>query len=159
MGILLGILLEVDGCEPVTVVEANAGRRAFAARVTGLHVIGPADLGELSADYVIDATGVPSAIEDAIGRVAPGGTFMVFGVASPEARVSISPFFVYQRELTVVGSMAILHSFQPAVELVAAHASRFEPLLTHAFDLSRFDTAIATLSQGDAVKVTIRPGG
>ena len=59
----------------------------------------------------------------------------------------------------MVGSMAILHSFQPAVELVAAHAARFQPLLTHAFDLSEFDTAIATLSHGDAVKVTIRPGG
>jgi NADPH2:quinone reductase len=159
MGILLGILLELDGCEPVTVVETNDVRRAFAAQATGLHLIGPEDLGELSADYVIDATGVPSAIEDAIGRVAPGGTFMVFGVASPEARVSISPFFVYQREITVVGSMAILHSFQPAVEVVAAHADRFQPLLTHAFDLSSFDAAIATLSQGDAVKVTIQPGG
>jgi 2-desacetyl-2-hydroxyethyl bacteriochlorophyllide A dehydrogenase len=157
MGILLGILLEIEGCEPVTVVEANAARRAFAAQATGLHVIGPGDLGDLTANFVIDATGVPSAIEDAVGRVAPGGTFMVFGVASPEARVSISPFFIYQREITVVGSMAILHSFQPAVELVAAYAGRFEPLLTHAFDLSRFATAIATLSQGDAIKVTIQP--
>ncbi len=158
MGILLGILLEIDGCEPVTVVETNPGRRAFTANATGLHVIAPDDLGDLSADYVIDATGVPAAIERAIERVAPGGTFMVFGVASPDARVSVSPFFVYQREITVVGSMAILHSFQPAVELVGAHAERFEPLLTHAFDLSEFDAAIATLSCGDAVKVTIRPG-
>lgn len=157
MGILLGILLELDGCEPVTVVEASPGRRSFARAATGLNVIAPDELGEQTADYVIDATGVPAAIEDAIGRVAPGGTFMVFGVASPDALVSVSPFAIYQREITVVGSMAILHSFQPAVELVAAHADRFRPLLTHTFELAEFDTAIATLSEGGAVKVTIRP--
>jgi 2-desacetyl-2-hydroxyethyl bacteriochlorophyllide A dehydrogenase len=157
MGILLGILLEINGCEPVTVVEADAGRRAFTARATGLHVIGPDELGDLAADYVIDATGVPAAIEAAFERVAPGGSFMVFGVASPDARVSISPFLIYQREITVVGSMAILHTFQPAVEIVAAHAERFQPLLTHTFELSEFDTALATLSQSNAVKVTIGP--
>ena len=120
-------------------------------------MIAPENLGDLTADYVVDATGVPAAIEGALDRVAKGGTFMVFGVASPEARVAMSPFAIYQREITVVGSMAILHSFQPAVELVAAHAARFEPLLTHAFPLQDFDAAVATLSHGDAVKVTIRP--
>ena len=72
MGILLGILLELDGCEPVTVVEASPGRRSFARAATGLNVIAPDELGEQTADYVIDATGVPAAIEDAIGRVAAG---------------------------------------------------------------------------------------
>jgi NADPH2:quinone reductase len=157
MGLILGTLLELAGCEPVTVVEANPGRRSFGAERTGLNVIGPDELGELEAEFVVDATGAPAAVEDALARVAPGGTFMVFGVSSPEARVAMSPYAIYQREITVVGSMAILHSFQPAVDLVAQRPERFRPLLTHAFGLDEFDRAIAALADGDAIKVTIAP--
>jgi NADPH2:quinone reductase len=157
MGLILGTLLDLAGSGPIRVVEANEQRRAVGARLTGLDVVAPGDLGDDEADVVIDATGVPAAIEAAVERVAPGGTFMVFGVASPEARVAISPFRVYQRELTVLGSMAILHSFQPAVETVERHPDRLRPLLTHAFELAEFDRAVATIAQGDAVKVTIAP--
>jgi 2-desacetyl-2-hydroxyethyl bacteriochlorophyllide A dehydrogenase len=157
MGLILGTLLELAGCEPVTVVEANTGRRGFGAAQTGLTVVAPEALGDAEADYVVDATGVPAAVESALGRVAPGGTFMVFGVSSPDARVAMSPFAVYQREITIVGSMAILHSFQPAVELIARRPERFRPLLTHQFDLTKFHTAVATLGAADAIKVTIAP--
>ena len=77
---------------------------------------GPEEVGGLEADYVIDATGNATAIETALGHVAFGGTFMVFGVASPAARVSYSPFTVYQREITIVGSMAIVHTYGQAVQ-------------------------------------------
>jgi hypothetical protein len=40
---------------------------------------------------------------------------------------------------------------------VRRRADRFRPLLTHSFGLTEFDQAIATLSDGNAVKVTITP--
>jgi NADPH2:quinone reductase len=157
MGLLLGTLLELAGCEPVRIVERDPARRATGAARTGLSVIGPDDLGDEQAELVIDATGVTGAIETALGHIAPGGTMMVFGVSSPEARVSLSPFDIYQRELTIVGSMAILHSYQPAVELVGRHPERFRPLLTHAFDLVDFDRAVSLIPSGDAIKIVIAP--
>jgi NADPH2:quinone reductase len=157
MGLLLGTLLELAGCEPVRIVELDDVRRATGRARTGLDVISPADLGDDQADLLVDATGVPAAVASALDHVAPGGTVMVFGVSSPDARVPISPFDVYQRELTIVGSMAILHSYQPAVELVARHPERFRPLLTHAFDLADFDTAVSLIPAGDAIKITIQP--
>jgi NADPH2:quinone reductase len=159
MGLILATLLELAGCEPVTVVEVNARRRALAAACTGLHLVAPDELGDTEAEFVVDATGVPDAIEDALLRVAPGGTFMIFGVSSREVRVAMSPLAMYQRELTIVSSMAILHTYQPAVELVGRHPERFRPLLTHAFELADFETALATLSDGGAIKVTIAPRG
>jgi NADPH2:quinone reductase len=159
MGLILGTLLELAGAEPVTVVELNDGRRRFAAERTGLNVVAPDALGDLEAEYVVDATGAPGAVSAALERVALGGTFMVFGVSSPEARSEFSPFAVYQRELTIIGSMAILHSFGPAVELVRRHPDRFRPLLTHTYALEEFDTAVATLGEGRAIKVVIAPAG
>jgi 2-desacetyl-2-hydroxyethyl bacteriochlorophyllide A dehydrogenase len=157
MGLILAILLEVNGVGPVTIVETNAERRAFDAGLTAAAVVAPEALGEEEWELVIDATGNPGAIEDALTRVAPGGTFMVFGVASPDASIGISPFQVYQRELTIVGSMAILRTFAPAVDVVMRHADRFRPLLTHTFGLEDFGLAVAALGDGNAVKVTLAP--
>jgi NADPH2:quinone reductase len=157
MGLLIGTLLELAGCEPVRIVELDDARRATGASRTGLTVVSPAELGDDQAEVVVDATGVASAIESAFAHVAAGGTVMIFGVSSPETRVPLSPFDIYQRELTIVGSMAILHSYQPAVELVGRHPERFRPLLTHAFDLADFDRAVSLISAGDAIKIVIAP--
>jgi 2-desacetyl-2-hydroxyethyl bacteriochlorophyllide A dehydrogenase len=157
MGLILALLLEQAGCEPITVAESNGERRTFTTERTRLRIVDPETLGDLEADYVVDATGVPGAVEAALDRVAPGGTFMVFGVSPPDAHVAMSPFRIYQREITVVGSMAILGTFQPAVETVGRHPNLFRPLLTHSFELAEFDSAVAALSDGNAIKVTIAP--
>ena len=157
MGLLLAILLELRGVEPITLVETNAERRGLDRTIVAADVLAPEELGDLEADYVVDATGVPAAIAGGLHRVAPNGTFMVFGVSSPEATVPLSPFEVYRREITVIGSMAILRTFEPAVRTVARHADRFRPLLTHRFGLGSFADAVAAMGEGGAIKVTIDP--
>jgi len=47
---------------------------------------------------------------------------MIFGVASADAAVSLSPFRIYNDEITVLGSMAVLNSFGAAADLMAAGA-------------------------------------
>lgn len=158
MGVILAILLELQGVGPITIVEANARRRSLIAGLTEAATRAPEEIDGLEADYVIDATGNAAAIEAALRHVAFGGTFMVFGVASPGARVSYSPFAVYQREITIVGSMAILHTYGQAVHTVRRHATRFAPLLTHTYGLDAFEQALAILASGEAIKVTIAPG-
>jgi 2-desacetyl-2-hydroxyethyl bacteriochlorophyllide A dehydrogenase len=158
MGLILAVLLDLRGTGPLTVVELDPARRALAPTLVGVEAVGPDQLGDGEWELVVDATGSADAIEAALDRVAPGGTFLVFGVASPEATVSVSPFRVYQRELTIVGSMAILGTFAAAVDVVARHADRFRPLLTHTFGLEQFDLAVDALGTPEAVKVTIAPG-
>jgi NADPH2:quinone reductase len=158
MGLILTTLLELHGAGPITVVETLPERREVGRRLTEARLVDPSELGDgEEMDYVVDATGVPAAIESGLEHVAFGGTFMVFGVASPDVRVSYSPFRVYEREITMVGSMAILRTVSTAVETVQRHPDRFRPFLTHSFGLDEFDRALATLADGNAVKVTIAP--
>jgi NADPH2:quinone reductase len=158
MGLLLAILLELRGVGPITVLEPNDERRALGATLVDARFAAPGELADQEEfEQVVDATGVPAAVEGALARVAPGGTFMVFGVSAPEARVAFSPFEVYRREITIVGSMAILRTYAPAVEVTRRHAERFRPLMTHAFGLGGFGEAIATLPRGSAIKVTLDP--
>jgi 2-desacetyl-2-hydroxyethyl bacteriochlorophyllide A dehydrogenase len=158
MGMLLALLLDLQGVGPITVVEVNDDRAQLARQLLPTPILGPDDLADLQADLVIDATGSSTAIEMGLKHVAPGGTMLIFGVASPTAKVSLSPFDIYEREITVVGSKAILHTFSLAIETVRRHASLFRPLITNpGYPLERFHEALAALQSGSAVKVVIEP--
>jgi hypothetical protein len=63
---------------------------------------------------VVDATGASGAIQDNFSRVGPGGTFLQFGVSSVATRVTIEPYRIYNKEITITGSMAVLHSNERA---------------------------------------------
>jgi 2-desacetyl-2-hydroxyethyl bacteriochlorophyllide A dehydrogenase len=158
MGLLMGLIAADTGSAPVQVVEPNPYRRDVAASF-GLTAVAHPD--ELDPDErwetVIDCTGVVSAIEDGLGRVRPGGTFQCFGVAEAGAVVKMRPFDIYRNEISIVGSMAVLHSFDRAVQLAHSWGDRLAPLVTHEFELDRYADAMAGFRAGSGLKLAIRP--
>lgn len=106
---------------------------------------------------VIDATGVAAVIEQAFMAVKRGGKFMVFGVAPYEARISLSPFRIYNEEITIVGSMAVLFSFQPALDLICGGVIDTQAMLTAACPLEDFPQALDLVRRGEGVKTQILP--
>jgi 2-desacetyl-2-hydroxyethyl bacteriochlorophyllide A dehydrogenase len=158
MGLLLALLLDARGVGPVTLVERNPRRRALAARLVAADVLAPEDAGDLRAPWVVEATGHPSGFEHALDRVDRAGHLLVFGVASPQARVEVSPHRIYADELTILGSMAILRSFPSAVDAVRRHATRLAPLVTARRGLDVIGPALDEVRAGTSVKTVIVPG-
>jgi threonine dehydrogenase-like Zn-dependent dehydrogenase len=143
----------------VTVIDRNPSRLE-AAQEVGIELVATS-AEEVRRpggwDTVIDCTGVVAAIEDGLTRVRRGGTFQQFGVAPTDARASFSPFRVYNDELTVVGSMAVLNSYARAVEMFSAGALRAEPMVSHAFSLEDYGEALEKFRSGTGRKLQIRP--
>lgn len=108
-------------------------------------------------DVVIDATGDAAAIQTGLGQVSPGGTFLQFGVSSPDARVTISPYDIYRREITITGSMAVLHSFERAAALLGAGAIDPTKFITGRFALERYDGALDDFRGGRGIKTLVMP--
>jgi NADPH2:quinone reductase len=163
MGLILLQLARRDGAARVVVVDRNEERlgraRELGASAVHTSVADARGEVELGFDSVIDATGVPPVIEQGLDAVRRGGKLMVFGVAPDDARVPISPFRVYNDEITVLGSMAVLYTFQPAIELLRAGAVDAGALLTHCFALDDFEAALETMRRGEGVKVQVLPNG
>jgi hypothetical protein len=86
--------------------------------------------------------GVARAMEGAFAAVKRGGKFLVFGVAPQEASMSLSPFRIYNDEITVLGSMAVLFSFGPALDLMSGGVIDTKALLTTALLLEDFANAL-----------------
>jgi 2-desacetyl-2-hydroxyethyl bacteriochlorophyllide A dehydrogenase len=157
MGLLLAQLAKDAGASRVEMVERNPRRHDLAKRLAADRVAVSAD--ELDRpqgwDVVIDATGVVPAIEDGIRRVARGGTFLMFGVANADATATFSPFRIYNDEIKIVGSMAVLHSFERALSLLAKGVIDCEAMITNRFKLDDYLGAIDTFLAGTGLKVQV----
>jgi len=105
----------------------------------------------------VDATGVPAVIQGVSALLDRGGRLLVFGVSPADAAISLSPFRIYNDEITVTGSMAILRSFAPAVDLLANGAVDPRPLLSEPLPLDQFGEALRRVRAGQGIKWHIRP--
>ncbi|MEU8582026.1 zinc-dependent alcohol dehydrogenase family protein [Streptomyces abikoensis] len=160
MGLMMAAVVRGAGAASVSMVDVNAERLAFAESFAADAVATGADVLDRPQGFevVIDATGVVAAIEDGLTRVRKGGTFLQFGVADPARTAAFSPFAVYNREIDIIGSMAVHHSFQPAIDLLAAGLD-LDPLVSDVFGLEGFDEAVAAFRAGTGRKIHIAPAG
>ena len=158
MGLMMLQLLLHAGAGPVAVVDRVSERLEVARKlgaaqaVTDATALDPARFG-----VAVDATGVPEAIETAIGLLDRGGRMLVFGVSPAEAAIRVSPFRVYNDEITVTGSMAILRSFGQAVDLLASGSVDPRPLLSEPLSLDQWGEAVDRVRAGQGIKWHIRP--
>jgi 2-desacetyl-2-hydroxyethyl bacteriochlorophyllide A dehydrogenase len=159
MGLLLQQLLIRAGAAAVAVVDRSPARLEVAA-LLGAEVVATDadDLDGATFDVSVDATGAAGAIAAAFDRLARGGRLLVFGVASADAVVALSPFRIYNDELTILGSMAVLHSFTDAVELMAAGVIDTDAFLrTPPRGLEGYEEALMAVRRGEGIKVQVDP--
>ncbi|AOS64774.1 zinc-dependent alcohol dehydrogenase family protein [Actinoalloteichus hymeniacidonis] len=157
MGLLLTQLLVGSGAR-VSVVDRNAARLPLATQFGAEHVAtSVAELDAAPFDAAVDVTGAPKAIEDAFDSLRRGGRLQIFGVAADTARISLSPFRIYNDEIRIVGSMAVLDSFEPALRLLETGQVDTTGLISHTLPLEEFPEAVAMVRAGTGVKVQIAP--
>ena len=158
MGLLLGQLLRRADVTRLDVVDVNPERLPLASRLCADGTATSADT--LSAerwDVVIDATGAIPAVDDGLPRVRPGGTFLMFGVAPEHATTQFSPFTVYNSEISIIGSIAVLHSFGRAVDLLASGAVDGDALVQDTVPLEDFAKGLDQLRSGRGLKTSVTP--
>lgn len=159
MGLIMTQLLAASGAR-VSVVDLMESKLPLAESLGAAEVATSVDdLPKRAFDAAVDVTGAPPAIEDAFNSLDRGGRLQIFGVAADDASVNLSPFRIYNDEITVVGSMAVLHSYGDALELVADGIVQTEPLVSHTFALDEFEQALSMMRSGATIKAQVVPNG
>ncbi len=161
MGLILCQLAAHHAAGSVSMIDRNVARLPLASKVGADRIATHAD--ELDRpqgwEVVIDASGSVGAMQDGLRRVRPGGTFLIFGVAAQNATATFSPFRVYRDEIRIIGSMAILHSFERARDVMGAGIIDGDSLITHRVSLDDYPKAIAAFRRGEGLKFQITPSG
>lgn len=110
-------------------------------------------------DVVIDCSGFPPAVEHAVSLLQRGGKLCCFGVAPPHGRITISPFDIYMKELTIHGVNINPFSFPKSIGLLEAMGDRYlnyGNLGIKTFSLSQYKEAIQCLHKGEIAKAIFK---
>lgn len=134
IGLLLALTLKARGVKTVSVADLNESRLVFADSLglTALH----SNSDQLKSqrrgfDFVADATGVASVAESLIDYASDGGTVLFFGVCAPDARIAISPFEMFRRQLRLCGSHSLNGQIANALKLLQADDGTMARLVSH----------------------------
>lgn len=134
IGLLMALALKWIGTAEIAVVDLSPERLDL-ARSFGFQGIA-AGSDELDAlrrdrDFVVDATGVPSVAQHLVDYARDGGAALFFGVCPQAARIQISPFEVFRRQLSLFGTHSLNHNIHAALPLLQDHASEASKIVSH----------------------------
>lgn len=167
IGLLMVQLAKQSGASLVILSEPAAIRRATGRQIGADGVIDPSceDVSERlrqltgtdGVDVVIECVGNTAATAQAFEAAKRGATILLFSVPKAGAIHSLSLEEVYQKELTILGSMINPDTHQRAVDLINRGRIQLGPVITHRFPLEQVKEAILMQISGQAVKVIIEP--
>lgn len=157
-------LAKAWGAHPVIGITRSAYKRKLAEELgADLTVPSGADAikavkaatGGHGADFVIECTGIPSALADSINMASLGGTLLLFGITS--AKQAELPFYqLYYKELNIVNTRAAKSEDYPTtIDLAARGALKLKPLVTHVVPLLDLEKAIGMLESDEDQRMKI----
>jgi len=151
------------GAAEVWQADLRAERLDLARRLgaTGILDLSKMSLAEAlgsanaEADVVMECSGNPKALSQAIKVVRPGGRVGVIGYYGDEL-AEIRPSDIMMRDLEVLGAVCPTGTWDAALALIADGRVNTEAVITHTFPLERFAEAYETARSGrDAIKVML----
>lgn len=158
IGVLMQVALQAGEANPqVTVVDLQPSRLKIAERLGAAQTVLAGDLPrddfESRFSVVIDATGVPAVIEPLPQYTRDRGTILLFGVCPPQHRVSYSPYEVYYRELTILGSYSLNGELPQAVALLRAGKIPTKEIVTNRVALEEVPAFLSSPAGSGTLKV------
>jgi L-iditol 2-dehydrogenase len=168
VGLLWARLLKDSLCSRLLQTEIVPFRREKARRLGADVAIDPGagDLGEQvraelpdGVDFIVDATGEPAAVEQAVPLLARGGTFMIFGVCPAGSTVRIDPFELYNKEARVIASKMPPRTLGRSARLIESGRIPCDEIVTGTFPLDDLAEKVAAFNdhRDSQVKVAIDP--
>jgi L-iditol 2-dehydrogenase len=151
IGLLMVQLARLKGAAAVFVIEPLDWRRALAERFGGIPIpasaVNPvADVLERTegrgVDIAIESAWAESTIQQAAETTAPGGRVVLVGIPADD-RLSMSHSTGRRKELTLLFSRRMKHTYPAAISLVQDTKVDVQSLISHRFPLSELPGAFA----------------
>lgn len=139
IGMIMLQLAKHAGAAKIIAVEPNEKRREKAKCLGADICIDPLSddteailgaNGVKNIERVIDCAGLTSTAEYSLKYAGRGATVMLFGLTAPDDVMSLKPFELFQKELTIKGSFVNPDSFEKAGRLLETGAVKVDSLIT-----------------------------
>ena len=158
-------LAKLSGASQVLLSEPVQTRREIGLQLGANAAIDPihedltarirALTGMDGVDVVIECVGNTIATAQAFSATKRGTTVLLFSVPKSGTTHPLSLEDVYQKELTIVGSIINPDTHQRAVDLINSGRIQLAPILTHRFPIERLKDAILMQMSSESLKVLV----
>jgi len=170
IGIMLAQLARLRGASAVVSVDPLADRRVLAGHLAAdvtLDSSRPDEVRDVvmrltggeGADVVIEASGRTDVAQQSLDLVQPGGTVVWFGACPESDRVSVPPFWVNDREVTIRGSNINPYTHQTALALIERGRVHVSDLVSDRIELEGLATVLDGSGPTSTGKVLVKPAG
>lgn len=139
IGILMALALKWRGVSEIAVVDLAEDRLAlaegfgFIPLAAGSETLRARQHGQ---DLAIDATGVAAVAQDLTRFLIDGGAALFFGVCPQSARIEISPFEMFRRQLSLFGTHSLNRAnMEEALALLQHNGGEAGRIISHRLDL------------------------
>jgi threonine 3-dehydrogenase len=150
------------GARHVVVSEPIAFRRELAMRMGATIAIDPTqrdlkdvqrELGMVEGfDVVLEMSGHPAALKNAIANMAHGGRLAQLGIPTSDITLDVHAIVFNQLTLRGIYGRQMYETWYQMAVLISAGLD-IKPVITHRFDFRDFEAAFAAARSGDSGKV------
>jgi 2-desacetyl-2-hydroxyethyl bacteriochlorophyllide A dehydrogenase len=163
LGLLVLVVAKLRGATKVVVSDPEPARRELAQHFGASRVVDPfqEDLVAVARDMThgrgvdcaFEAVGAQATLEQALELPRPGGTLVQVSVPPTSARLTLKPYELFSRELTIRGSYIRTTEFHRAVELLAV--LDLSALISRRFALRDIHRAVEAARSREGVRVLV----
>ncbi len=167
IGLIMLQLAKLNGASRVIVSEPVAMRREIATKLGADLTIDPINanlkdgitdfLGVPGPDVVIECVGTTIAVRQAFEITKRGTTVLLFSVPKPGTVHPLNLMEVFQKELTIIGSMINPDTHGRAAALINSGRIRLEEIITHSFPVTQVLEAVQMQMSAESIKVVVEP--
>lgn len=162
-------IARAEGAAAVYGVEPNSYRRELALKMGATAVFEPSDSvvqqirranGGVGVDVVLEMSGHPVAVEQALQVLHSGGWISLLGLGDRPVTLDLNDLVV-TKGVTIYGIFGrrIWETWERTSRYLSTGRVDVAPLITHRFLLSEFQEAMAQMKSGRSGKVVLLPDG
>ena len=162
IGLMATAVARHAGARFVVVSEPNAFRRGLAAQLGATRVVDPRaetlpdvqrELGMVEGfDVVLEMSGNPAALRDALANMAHGGGMAILGIPTDEIAIDMSKVVFNQLTLRGIYGREMFETWYK-MSVMLQSGLDIRPVITHRFSYREHEAAFAAARSGDSGKV------
>ncbi|KAF2125295.1 L-threonine 3-dehydrogenase [Dothidotthia symphoricarpi CBS 119687] len=169
-GILLAQLIRMNGAAHLTIASQDGPKLDLAKQlnvadsfvtISNKHDQAHSEMEALEAsnpygfDIVVEATGAPTVLEQAIQYVRKGGKLVVYGVYDKHVKIAWSPFRIWEYEITVLASFCSMQHMPAVLEYVNAGKLKLGGIANKTYRIDQWEECLEAVRKQEVVKAAI----
>ena len=164
IGVFAVGVARITGASTIIVSEPNAYRLDLAGRMGADHMIDPSEIPLKEAvrditgngvDAVLEMSGHPQAIRDAISCTIPGGHVAQLGLPPGDVSMDLNELIFRGIRFYGIVGRKIWETWVTMSKLLSEEGLDITPVLTHTLDLELFQDGIDLMDEGTCGKVVL----